>query len=156
MSMQIETGTISDTVVQYAKGFIDFDYDYYLLFDNVDYDTDIEECALVVGGKYDYENNEFVAPYNIYYFKRVPVGNVPFTSYTYTVQQYQIENQNLSFPQNNDHYVLYTNINNEYPAIYQERGLEHAQNIVGYVVMPVLLIGCIVFVLLQQIFRHNG
>ena len=156
MSLQIETGTISDTVVQYAKGLIDFDYDYYLLFDNADSDNDIEEYALIVGGKYDYDLNEFEAPYNIYYFKRVPVGSAPFTSYTYTVYHYFIENQNLSFPQNNDGYMLYTNINNDYPTIYQEGGLTHAQNVVGYVVMPVLLIGCIVFVLLQQIFRHNG
>ena len=156
MSLQIETGTISDTVVTYAKGLIDFDSNYYLLFDNEDYNSDEEETALIIGNYYDFDNNQFVAPYDIYYFKRVPVGSAPFVSYTYTVHKYSISNQNFSFPQNNNHYIMYTNVSADYPQIYQERGLSHAQNIVAYVAMPCVLIGCIVFVLLQQIFRHDG
>lgn len=152
MSVAIETGTISDTVLRFASGFIG-DFDYYYLYDSVDSNTDNEEYTLILSQNFDSENNEFVAPVKYIKIYQHNLTSEPFSprTYSYSVATFQT---NSVVPSNNG-YIVYSNIGDDYSRLV-ERGLNHEQAVLGYVVLPVLLIACIVFVLLQQIFRHDG
>lgn len=152
MAAQIETGTISDTALRFASGFIG-DFDYYYLYDSVDINSDNEEYTLILSQNFDMENNEFVAPVKYIKIYQHNLTSEPFSprTYSYSVATFQT---NSAVPSNNG-YIVYSNVSDDYSRLV-ERGLNHEQAVLGYVVMPVCIIACIVFVLLQQIFRHDG
>lgn len=149
----VETGTISDTAIRFASGFIG-DFDYYYFYDNIDINSDIEEYTLILSDNYDSENNEFVAPVKYIKIYNRPISNEPFSarSYSYSIATFQT---NSALPTNTESWLVYSNVSDDYSKIV-ERGVNHEQNVVGFVVMPVCIIVCILHVLLQQILRHDG
>ena len=146
----IETGTVSSTVLGYAQNIVSA-WDYYVLYDIQDSGND-EEYALICSENYDTDNNAFVTP-TVYHFIQIQMQdshNHPTN--TYQMQVYEMQ-QNLSFPANNDNFVMYSNIG-RYPNF--ARGVENAQTqnllLFGWLV-PV----CILHVAFQFVFRkHSG
>lgn len=147
----VETGTISDTAIRFASGFIG-DFDYYYLYDNIDENSDIEEYTLILSDNYDSENNEFVAPVKYIKIYNRPIANGPFHSYSYSIATFQT---NSALPTNTESWLVYSNVSDDYSKIV-ERGVTHEQNVVGFVVVPLCILLCILHVLLQQILRHDG
>lgn len=147
-SMQIETGTISSTVMQYSRDLVGA-WDSYVLFDCADAGQ-TEEYALIVADKY--ENGVFYAPCTVYHFENIQVSDsLGHNTMTYTCTPYTV-NQNINFPSNNQHLIVYSSIDG-YPKL--ERSVENYETL-GFVLFGVAITVCIVHVVLQSVIRRFG
>ena len=149
-SYTIETGTISSTVMQYARDLIGA-WDSYVLYDCDDSGQD-EEYALIVSQKYDSLQGVFKSPCTVYQFVNTPVTDSHgHPTNTYVMNTFQV-NQDLSFPVNNSNMIVYSSVSG-YPQL--ERSVENYEN-QAFVLFGFAVTVCIIHVVLQSVIRRFG